>query len=296
MKRMGLVTAGESQLIGEYEDFWSFVMDAQHPADHQHPNQASYHKEWMRKSRGSWYGLEEDANFEGVKQIVLDGWPDGLRAMEAALGSLAIDLPPVSIRRRRERSDFGDELDIHRIYSGDFARAFTSMKRLPGTKRKAFQIVVDSIASGDRAADEMFWQGAAAIKLGELLSNAGYTVELYSAFKAQVEQGSVTVRVMTKGSGTPLDLCSAAATLALPAFFRCVGHAWIHANLATSHESSGVSVRRLSAADGDFVAGQNIKNSALAVEWIQSQVARMQSAPCEQEQLAGVEDDDDIAF
>lgn len=274
--RQGLVEANGSKLIGRYDDFASYIHDAQHVAAHQNSTSQKYHKHWMEDANSNWYGLDKDHNFEQVRDLTLAGWPEGLMRMDKALGSLEIDVPPISIRRRRLRSDFGDELDIHRVYSGDVAHAFTTMKRPPGSKRKPLSIVVDSIASGGRDADSMFWQGAAAIKLGELLSNAGYTVELYSAFKARAHC-DVDLRVLTKASGAPLDLCSAAATLALPAFFRCIGHAWIHANLSTSHSSSGVSVEELSESDGDFVATQSLDNQEQAVEWVQKCIDKMQN-------------------
>lgn len=272
--RQGSVEAKDGKLIGRYEDFWSYIQDAEHASLTQHADSKPYHKHWMDDDNSRWYGLPKSYDFAGVRDLVLSGWPDGLRRMDEALGAIEIPVPPISVRRKRMRSDFGDELDIHRVFSGDFSRAFGSMKRPPGTKRRALQIVVDSIACGGRDADEMFWQGAAAIKLAEMLSNAGYTVELYSAFKARANC-SIDLRVLTKSSGAPLDLCAAAATLALPAFFRCIGHAWIHANLEVSYESSGVGVEALTAKDGDFVAGQTIDSKESAIAWIEKQIKRM---------------------
>ena len=273
--RMGDVRASRESLVGRYDDFASFVHDAQRVAPWQDQGAARYHRYWIDKRGGDWYGLPDDADFDLVRAVVFAGWPDGLRKMEAALGQIEVSIPPLSVRRSRLRGDHGDDLDIHRVYSGDLAHAFTSMKRPPGTKRKPLSIVVDSIAYGGRDADSMFWQGAAALKLGELLSNAGYSVELHSAFKAEADC-EIDVRVLTKASGAPLDLCSAAATLALPAFFRCIGHAWIHANLKHRYPSEGVNVRKLDEADGDFVAQQSIDDKDDAAEWIADQLARMQ--------------------
>lgn len=272
--RLGSVDSRNGKLIGRYDDFWSYLQDAEHASLTRHPDAARHHKHWMEDDNAGWYGLPASHDFAGVRELVLAGWPDGLRRMDEALGSIEIPIPPISVRRKRMRSDFGDELDIHRVFSGDFARAFGSMKRPPGTKRRALQIVVDSIASGGRDADEMFWQGAGAIKLAELLSSAGYTVELYSAFKASANC-KIDLRVLTKASGAPLDLCAAAATLALPAFFRCIGHAWIHANLEVDYDSDGVQVESLKANDGDFVAGQGIDSKESAVAWIEKQIQRM---------------------
>jgi hypothetical protein len=272
--RQGIVEFKNDTLIGRYDDFWSYIQDAEHPSLTQHAHSQRHHKHWMEDENSGWYGLPKSYAFAGVRDLVLEGWPDGLRRMDEALGSIEIPIPPISVRRKRLRSDFGDELDIHRVYSGDFAKAFGSMKRPPGTKRRSLQIVVDSIANGGRDADEMFWQGAGAIKLAELLSNAGYTVELYSAFKANANC-KIDLRVLTKSSGAPLDLCAAAATLALPAFFRCIGHAWIHANLEVEHHSAGVGVESLGSKDGDFVADQRIDSKEKAIEWIQKQILRM---------------------
>ena len=274
-ERLGDVQSSPKKLKGRYADFWSFVLDAQKMAPFGLENQVRYHKEWLTRERSDWYGLEKEGNFQTVAEMVKEGWPDGLRRMDEALGKLEVPVPPVSIRRKRERGEWGDELDIHRVYAGDFGKAFSSMRRPPGSKRKTFKIAVDSIASGGRDAQEMFWQGAAAIKLGQMLSEAGYIVELVSAFRAQASGCKIFLEVVCKSSSAPLDLCSAAATMALPAFFRCIGHAWIHANLSNEHDSSGVNVNSLKESDADIIAPQSIDSSESAARWVAEQIARL---------------------
>ena len=295
-ERLGDVDSTPEKLTGRYADFWSFVLDAQRMAPFGLENQVRYHKEWLRDEYDDWYGLERRSNFEAVAGLVKEGWPAGLRKMDEALGRLEVAVPPVSIRRKRQRGEWGDELDIHRVYAGDFGKAFSSMRRPPGSKRKTFKIAVDSIAFGGRGAEEMFWQGAAAIKLGQLLSEAGYIVELVSAFRAEASGAQVYLEVVCKSSAAPLDLCSAAATMALPAFFRCIGHAWIHANLSSEHCGSGVSVERLRDDDADIIAPQSIDSSKSAARWVSEQIAKLdggqgQSSSEEGEGGYGGEDD-----
>ena len=292
-ERLGDVESTPEKLTGRYADFWSFVLDAQRMAPFGLENQVRYHKEWLRDEYDDWYGLERRSNFEAVAGLVKEGWPAGLRKMDEALGKLEVPVPPVSIRRKRERGEWGDELDIHRVYAGDFGKAFSSMRRPPGSKRKAFKIAVDSIAFGGRGAEEMFWQGAAAIKLGQMLSEAGYMVELVSAFRAEASGAQVYLEVVCKSSAAPLDLCSAAATMALPAFFRCIGHAWIHANLSSEHCGSGVGVERLRSGDADIIAPQSIDSSESAARWVAGQIARLEAGDAGQTEGGEGENEDE---
>jgi hypothetical protein len=44
------------------------------------------------------------------------------------------------------------------------------------------RIIVDSIAPAVEEADRMRWRGVAALKLADILTSAGYTVQVESAF------------------------------------------------------------------------------------------------------------------
>lgn len=149
------------------------------------------------------------------------GWPEGVeRLMQLATREVS----PSSIRRRRERADQGAELDIHAVYRGDLSRAWTRSRRKASATARSISLVIDLAANCNITADQLFWRGAAALRLVSALTDAGYNVGIFGAAAGEgvdVEGKVNTCQIVSiKDEDQPLDLDRLAALTAMPGFFR----------------------------------------------------------------------------
>lgn len=153
------------------------------------------------------------------------GWGDGAdRLTEIA----AKEIQPTNIRRRRTRGDQGDELDIQAVYRGDLSRAWTRTQREARTATRSIAIVCNLSCHYKQKAADLFWRGAAALKLTEALTQAGYNVALYGATGSQniVSSGRRLGQfIEIKAEDAPLDVSALAAIVAMPGFKRTRFHA-----------------------------------------------------------------------
>lgn len=177
-----------------------------------------------------WMGLQQDAkpgegHYTATRRIVREGWPRGV-ALLADVASKVQAPNPISIRRRVRWMDAGDSLDMQRVYNGNVDTAWRTVKRGASAGVSRIRILVDSIATGGTDASRMRWRGVAALKLADLMTEAGYSVQVESVFWGKAARQDFLPRVIVKDYEQPLDLPTLAATTALPAFFRSLGHLW----------------------------------------------------------------------
>lgn len=150
-----------------------------------------------------------------------EGWAEGSRRLSEIATR---DIHPVSIRRRRERAEFGDEVDMQSVYRGDLPRAWTRCRRRAGSGVRSVTIVVNLGANCTVDADQMFWRGAAALRLADALVGSGYSIAIVGAEACQrydSDSNNVLAQfVEIKAEDQPLDLDKLAALTAMPGYFR----------------------------------------------------------------------------
>jgi hypothetical protein len=177
---------------------------------------------------------------------------------------------------------------MQRVWQGQLDTAWRRVAKPLGMGPKRVRVVVDSIASGGEDEAKMRWRGVAAMKLADALINAGYSVQVESAFKGH-DDGDWVARVIVKEYTAPLDLSSLAATTALPAFFRALGHDWHFIPSEQRIYGAGYMVGTLNKSDVEdaeddatvFMAHQNLTTDAKAAEWITRCIKELQ---CELEE------------
>lgn len=185
-------------------------------------------KEWdrMGSNRGAgWLGVDSVA---AVQALVRDGWPEGVQRTMDALKDIEGPLHPIDVRRRRVWTDQGDSLDIHRVYSGSLDTAWQRTKRRTVRATRNVRLICNVNANaGINAVTQMFWRGAAALKIADELTKAGYNVEIVAALAstsmAMVRPLNCTVTVVVKEYASPLDLNTLATALCLGGFARLFG-------------------------------------------------------------------------
>lgn len=170
-----------------------------------------------------WFG-PGFTNMDQIIHTINNGWPDGAARIMKALSQ--VDLPRVrSVRRQKRRSDFGDHLDIQRVYAGDLEHAWTRTDRVDGSQTIGRNVLIACNIGGraDLSAEALFWRGAVTVRLAELCAVSGRNVEIYAYNKCSGfprERDQVFTSVLVKRYSEPVDVERLAAVVALPAFFR----------------------------------------------------------------------------
>lgn len=207
-KRLTAVLWDSVSEPGQVSD-WSIAFNAQ---------AASHYAAGGSQNNDSWLGAPSVAE---LNRRLSQGWPEGV---ERLMSLATREVTPTSIRRRRERADQGAELDIHAVYRGDLSRAWTRSRRKASSGVRNLSLLIDLCANCDITADQMFWRGAAALRLTAALMEAGYNVGIYGASAGTKTDGGDTVdncqMVSIKDEDQPLDLDRLAALTAMPGFFR----------------------------------------------------------------------------
>lgn len=241
-------------------------------------------KTFAAENRGDWYGLaNKNAKADHVRNAINNGWLEGADKIANFAGQL--EVPKLSsVRRRPKWCDQGDSVDMDRVRAGQLDQAWRRTTRQLGGQPPRIVIAVDSIASGGKDADQMFWQGAAAAALGDALVAAGYVVKCISGFRGRNGCGdTMDVQVTVKEYSAPWSLADAASSLALPGFFRAIGHIWQagHASGALYNVSMQVLSMSRSHVDAEdaqkvFLAPQDLNSLNTAKVWIESCLRELQ--------------------
>lgn len=195
------------------------------PANKEWAEQSAKGDRFRDQRNDEWLGTSVD----DLNQRLTKGWPEGVRKLEQLATR---EINPVSIRRRRVRSDQGDELDMQAVYRGDLSRAWTRTRRQ--SRAGGFRTVTLICNLSDSAgvkASELYWRGAAVLKLADALTAAGYGVGIYGSVNTEQCSEDNTVSncqfVEIKATDSPLDLSQLAALTAMPGWFRTRGFAGI---------------------------------------------------------------------
>jgi len=182
-------------------------------------NKPSAEEHWKRKSNSDWLGVP---SVKELRSVLTKGYPAGVEK----LSKLTVgDLPaPQDIRRRRVRSDQGDELDMQAVYRGDLSRAWSRTKRQSRTSVRSVSIVIDLAGNANVTSEQLFWRGAAGLRLADELTTAGYSVAVYGAAGATnyTSDGGddVCQFVEIKAEDAPMDMDRLASLTCLSGFFR----------------------------------------------------------------------------
>ena len=189
-------------------------------------NATRYHESINDGSGSEWFGVDSAAT---VASVLDEGWADGVKRLNDALGS--VEVPPVrSIKRRRIRADEGDELNIHDVYAGDLDLAWRRIGKREKAGPRRITLVANIGALGDVTADELFWRGASMLKLADALTEAGYTVKIIAVSSADKISADGFMdgwfQVTVKEFDQPLSVNSVASVICLAGYFRTVVFCW----------------------------------------------------------------------
>lgn len=179
-----------------------------------------------------WMGLTNEIKaretaFACTVRLVTDGWRNGLDLLSQVADKITAPTPK-TVRRYQRWQASGDDVEMQRIWTGNLDYAWRGTHRDTRHGPQRVRILIDAIESGGNGADGMRWRGVAALKLSDLLTEAGYSVQVESVIscKDSFSPRVFKLRAIVKAYEQPLDLLTLAPCTALPAFFRSLMHAW----------------------------------------------------------------------
>ena len=239
-------------------------------------------RSWLQERDPEWMGLkgemkDGESSFDCTARLVRDGYPAGIKMIEAV--SKKVTAPtPMSVRRVPRWADNGDDVDMQRIWNGDLDTAWRTTHRASRRGPQRVRILIDSMANGGLAAKTLCWRGVAALKLADLLTEAGYSVQVESVIQSKDSFSDVRykLRTIVKDYEQPLDMMTLAATTTLPAFFRSLVHTWglAAANYRRPGVSYSVEPAKIDSFDdadtnaATFLIGQDVENATVASETV----------------------------
>lgn len=181
-----------------------------------------------------WLGVDSEKEFD---EVCANGvYPRGLEALDEMSGGFTPD-PMPSIRRRRRWGADGDALDMGRVWSGQLDRAWSGVHRESRPSTGQVTLVVNLVASCGVPAEQIMWQGVAAIKAADQLTEAGYAVRILVGIFVlregrNAKRGdNLVVLATAKDFDQPLDKAALSVTIAMAGWWR------VHA-LKFAHDGS----------------------------------------------------------
>ncbi len=174
----------------------------------------------------SWYGGAP--SIEDVVEKVEDGWASGAARIDGYRNEIQDsvgELRPVAIRRVKVRGAEGDELDYDRMRRGDTDQMWTRSVRR--ARAKVAPVVTVMMAWGCNAfvnQEAMFWTGAVAIGVTDMLEEAGFRVALVGCDGTGLDGGrNALLTVEAKSFNEPVNAALLASTMCHVGFYRTFG-------------------------------------------------------------------------
>lgn len=181
-------------------------------------------------SQASWHGFPQDVDFrvnETLDAIKLTAFtsPSDIGRIEKILSEIPMDKIPRPMVRRRKRilSECGEELNVDRLLQND-PECYETYQRTPRVGLQRATIMFSSTASASVRPEAIFWRGATAVALCQLLEIAGWSCRLIASSFTRANYANDShsaLMVIAKDYGTPLCL-SSISSIAPSWFFRAV--------------------------------------------------------------------------
>jgi hypothetical protein len=216
----------------------------------------------------SWFGVQ--GGYAGVQRCIREGWREGVERLESALQGLESPPVPMSVRRRQSRSDMGDEVSMPHVWRGDLQHAWSRCAPRNTRAPRRVTIVAQTLENCNVDASELFWRGAACVKLCDLLTEAGYSVEIIASghsARAYLNGDAFSMRVTVKAFSAPLDKSALASTVCLAGFMRGPGFAAICSVQMPVVYSLG-QARNVELREGEIGELQKCRDANSARAWI----------------------------
>ncbi|CAB4122600.1 hypothetical protein UFOVP28_19 [uncultured Caudovirales phage] len=231
----------------------------------------------MAQKESEWYGFSASKGMRDIVGIVKDGWSDGASRLFDAASKVS---KPVmeSLSRKRVWADQGESINLDRLYSGDLDTMWQGWRRKRQPKQgRVVKLGCNVAATGSTSTETMFWTGAAIVVLADVLTKAGYSVEVALYNTATQGDSKPLAEVVVKQPDQHLSITSLASTICMPGFFRSVGITWL-CRQYTEQTNAGHGICDFKFRDPSctaFVAIGEVKDAAGAIQWVNKRVEEL---------------------
>lgn len=154
---------------------------------------ASKFKEYIygeSSQSSSWIGKTNSSNKDVINHALggdskmCEDLLEKIAAFREQIGADRVDfhdsLP--KIKRKRIKSDFGDSVDIHKVYQGQLDTAWDRMIRVESPKTSPLvTLCIDICGSSMENCTDSFWRAAVALHVSNELQSAGKSVKIVVA-------------------------------------------------------------------------------------------------------------------
>lgn len=196
------------------------------------PENARSLKESRTGERREWFGGLVSP--KAAEELMATGWAEGAKRVRELQNEIERDIPAAQSRRRKMVwSDDGCDLDIDKGLSGQWDTAYRIAKRKWATGPNVIDINLSWGAPGSYGADDLFWSGAVALVVCDILESAGYScrinashINLTGSDRHMNSDSKCWLSVLTicvKDAGEMLRTDALAATLCHAGIFRYLG-------------------------------------------------------------------------
>lgn len=104
-----------------------------------------------------------------------DGWPKGAQMLQDMIDKMAPALPRVTGKRRKRRMGAdGSEVDVGRLYDGEYETMFVDHPKQVGFVPRTISLGVDFVIQAAVSAQSLKWTGVQVAVCADLLEKAGY--------------------------------------------------------------------------------------------------------------------------
>ena len=161
-----------------------------------------------------------------AEALVAKGWAEGAERIDALRRTLRSTVkPPLSRKRRQIWSDDGETLDADRALAGQWDTAFRTTKRAMVRAPAMVSILVNWGGNWSVAAEQLFWQGAQAVVLSDILEDAGYRTRITAVGAVDSYRNVKASVIHVKDHGEPLRIDAVASIICHGGVYRCFGFA-----------------------------------------------------------------------
>lgn len=233
-----------------------------------------------------WYGGV--SNMSELDSVLSLGWPDGLAKYKTLRRNVdSIEIPESMNRRRRMRwCDDGDYLDEDRAMIGD-PMAWRGAKRKMSVGVSVIDIMFKWGGSHHQTGESLFWSGAAAIALSDVLEGQGYATSITAVgiLGSRDTDELHVIKVALKNPEEPLRIDTTIAMAAHVGVFRTYGfRAVLEASFHTT-ESFG---RNIQLDDKHFISQDpDVSKDLVFIDARYSSVGAQETLKAAVKQLTG---------
>lgn len=168
-------------------------------------------------------------NLAEIDNVFLRGWPEGAERARKLADDVGTEVPPAqSTRRRRIVGKEGTDPIVEAWLDRDLDHLWERRHKVTAQGHKIIQIALGWGGNAHMTGDSLFWAGAAALVLTEMLEAAGYGVEVHAYSYigvgwGQAHGGAMLTDCVVKPSDQPISADTFAGVIAHAGSWRSYG-------------------------------------------------------------------------